>query len=51
MDILFGTSGSDDGLTRMFQTEYNSEYRNAVKSGVNVDDKFVREFLSDRHNY
>lgn len=45
MDLFFGFNESDDALTRMFQTEYNNEYRNARKQGVNVDDRFVREFL------
>ena len=36
---------SDNGLVRMFEVEYSKEYRNAVRSGINVDPHYVREFL------
>lgn len=38
-------SHRDDGLVRMFEVEYSKEYRTAVRSGINVDPHYVREFL------
>lgn len=35
----------DIGLVRLFQTEYNKEYRNAIKQGICVDETYVKEFL------
>lgn len=42
---VFGKRPSTDGLVRMFEVEYNKEYRCAVRSGVHVDRHFVMEFL------
>lgn len=36
---------STDGLVRMFEVEYNKEYRCAVRAGVHIDRQFVLEFL------
>lgn len=33
------------GLVRMFETEYQKDYRHAIKSGAIVDDQYVQNFL------
>jgi hypothetical protein len=35
------------GLVRLFETEYQKDYRHAIKSGAVIDDEFVRQFLGN----
>ena len=46
LNCLFVGSNNDTGLVRMFETEYSKEARFARRSGVQIDDNFVRSFLS-----
>jgi hypothetical protein len=53
--ILDGVTGmlfeNRDGLVKLFETEYQKEYRHALKSGAVINDEFVRKFLGyDRIN-
>lgn len=38
-------SSTGEGLVRLFEVEYSKDYRQAVRSGVHVDRRFVEEFL------
>jgi hypothetical protein len=38
----------ETGLTRMFRTEYSKEYQMMRKNGYEINDSFVRTFLSMR---
>lgn len=39
---------TDSGLVRLFETEYNHEYRQLRKHGVDVNAQFVRDYLKAR---
>lgn len=46
---FYSPSSVNEGpLTRMFRTEYGAEYIHLQKSGVNVTDCFVKQFLKDQ---
>ena len=46
LDSVSGLRHKDEGgLVRMFEVEYNKEYRCAVRNGVTIDAQFVRNFL------
>ena len=55
--IFNGISGAlfptdEKGLVRLFQTEYQKDYRHAIQCGATVDEEFVRKFLgNDRINH
>ena len=36
---------NDKGLVRMFEVEYSNEYRCAVRRGIEVDGRYVRDFM------
>lgn len=40
----------ETGLVRMFRTEYSKDYYWMKKQGVNINDKFVKNFLNVRNN-
>jgi len=40
---FFGRDG--EGLVRLFETEYQTDYRQAVKSGAIITDAYVRQYL------
>jgi len=39
---------NETGLVRLFRVEYANEYRQLKKSGCQIDDKFVKEYLGLR---
>jgi hypothetical protein len=41
------TSHKESGLVRMFRIEYEREYRNMRRLGVNINDAFVRDYLEN----
>lgn len=48
--IIDGITGAfynseDKGLVRLFQTEYQRDYRHAIQYGATVNEEFVRKFL------
>lgn len=45
---FYSPSENEGPLTRMFRTEYGAEYIHLQKSGVNVTDCFVKQFLKDQ---
>lgn len=45
---FYSPSENEGPLTRMFRTEYGSEYIDLQKSGVNITDCFVKQFLKDQ---
>jgi hypothetical protein len=51
IDAMAGfSSAKETGLTRMFRTEYGKEYYMMKKNGYEINDTFVKQFLSDRKN-
>jgi len=45
---IFGGNELNTGLVRLFEVEYNQEYRLCRRNGVQIDDKFVRAYLETR---
>ena len=45
---FYKPSENEGPLTRMFRTEYGTEYLHLRKSGVNVTECFVKQFLKDQ---
>ena len=45
---VFRKTPRESGLVRMFEVEYNKEYRNLRKHGVEVNNDFVRSYLNVR---
>jgi len=39
------------GLVRLFETEYQKDYRHAIKSGAIITDDFVRSFLATNKQF
>lgn len=39
---------TSDGLVRLFEVEYNNEYRFLKKNGIEIDSNFVRSYLDSR---
>lgn len=48
LDPLDIYSSNTSPLVRMFAIEYPKEYNSAKKSGFIVNDRFVREYLTNR---
>lgn len=42
---MFCKDDLSSGLVRLFEVEYNREYRNLRKNGVEIDANFVRNYL------
>jgi hypothetical protein len=39
---------SETGLVRLFRVEYSKEYQQLKKSGCEINDRFVKEYLNLR---
>ena len=51
MNAMNGFRGSKEtGLVRMFRVEYAKEYQHLQRLGCEINDSFVKQFLSDRKN-
>lgn len=48
LNRVFEKSPVDNGLVRLFETEYNREYRQLRRHGVEVNAQFVRDYLRSR---
>jgi hypothetical protein len=45
--VIFGFSNeTETGLIRMFRVEYAKEYLQLKRMGVQLDDAFVRQYIS-----
>ena len=44
----FNPEKSETPLVTMFRTEFFKEYSHAKKYGVNVNERFVKEFLAEQ---
>ena len=42
---------NNTGLIRLFETEYQKDYRHAIKSGAVITDDFVRSFLESNKQF
>lgn len=53
LDGLFNTFRADPstGLVRMFEVEYQREYKHAVRAGAEINDAFVKSYLSSQRIY
>lgn len=50
MNKFFDVDGDGGSpLVRMFEVEYSKEYKFAKKCGFKIDERFVRDFLSNKY--
>jgi hypothetical protein len=50
-NIFASRKDNDSGLVRLFRTEFSREYNYAMKHGVDINDQYVKTYLSENQLY